>query len=163
MKDHNASATKRDDKHVLLDAMRQLLLSGKSGSQEEIRLALLEQGFDLNQSKISRTLHKIGATKTKNEDGQIYYALPKEPAPPSTVSPLGKLVLNIQVNETMIVIQTSPGAAQLIARLLDYHPTQSEILGTVAGDDTIFISPRSVKRLSFAMEEVKDLLLRVEN
>jgi transcriptional regulator of arginine metabolism len=153
----------KSKKYALLEAVRKLLQEGKASSQEEIRLALLQHGFDVNQSKISRTLHKLGATKAKNEDGQIYYCLPKEPAPPSTVSRLSKLILDIRYNETMVVIHTSPGAAQLIARLLDYHPSRSEIMGTVAGDDTVFICPKSVHCLQATLLEVNRLLERVES
>ncbi len=60
---------------------------------------------------------------------------------PTTSSPLKNLVLDIDYNDAVVVIHTSPGAAQLIARLLDSLGKAEGILGTIAGDDTIFTIP----------------------
>ena len=60
---------------------------------------------------------------------------------PATSSPLKNLVLDIDHNDFVIVIKTSPGAAQLIARLLDSIGKPEGILGSIAGDDTIFVTP----------------------
>jgi transcriptional regulator of arginine metabolism len=57
----------------------------------------------------------------------------------------------------MIVVHTSPGSASLIARFLDYRHKETEILGTVAGDDTIFIVPKSIKRIHHTLKEVEAL------
>ncbi|MGL5799533.1 MAG: transcriptional regulator ArgR, partial [Plesiomonas sp.] len=54
---------------------------------------------------------------------------------------LKNLVLDVDYNSALIVIHTSPGAAQLIARMLDSLGKAEGILGTIAGDDTIFITP----------------------
>ncbi|SUI40243.1 Arginine repressor [Serratia marcescens] len=64
---------------------------------------------------------------------------------PTTTSPLKNLVLDVDHNDAVVVIHTSPGAAQLIARLLDSLGKSQGILGTIAGDDTIFVTP--VQRL----------------
>ena len=58
----------------------------------------------------------------------------------------------------MVLIHTSPGAASVVARLLDYCENESAILGTVAGDDAILVLPRSVSDLDLVMREVKQLL-----
>ena len=72
---------------------------------------------------------------------ETVYCLPNELSVPNTSSPLKNLVLDIDHNELLIVIKTSPGAAQLIARLLDSVGKAEGILGTIAGDDTIFVTP----------------------
>ena len=66
---------------------------------------------------------------------------------PATSSPLKNLVLDIDHNDFVIVIKTSPGAAQLIARLLDSIGKPEGILGTIAGDDTIFVTPTKIQQL----------------
>ena len=71
----------------------------------------------------------------------MVYCLPSELSVPATSSPLKNLVLDIDHNDFVIVIKTSPGAAQLIARLLDSIGKPEGILGTIAGDDTIFVTP----------------------
>lgn len=152
---------KRHNKQTLNEAIKVLLRQEKIGTQEEIVAILRDQGYDVNQSKVSRMLRKLMATKLKSDSGKTVYALPKEPAPPSTKATLLHLVLDVSANENLVVIQTSPGSASLIARMLDYHEAESTILGTLAGDDTIFIAPKSVKDIQKTLNEVKQLLANV--
>lgn len=144
-----------------IEALKQLLLSGNVSSQEEIRLGLLEKGLEVNQSKISRMLRKIGAVRTTNEDGNIIYLLPRDIVPPSTKSPLSQLVVDIRANESLIVIRTMPGSASLIARLLDHHQQELNILGTVAGDDTLFVAPKAAAQNQQTLQAIHHLLDRM--
>lgn len=126
----------------LSEAFKALLKEEKFGSQSEIVTALQEQGFEnINQSKVSRMLSKFGAVRTRNTKMEMVYQLPNELSVPATSSPLKNLVVDIDHNDLLIVVKTSPGAAQLIARLLDSIGKSEGILGTIAGDDTIFITP----------------------
>lgn len=126
----------------LIKAFKTLLREEKFSSQGEIVQALQEQGFySINQSKISRMLTRFGAVRTRNAKMEMVYCLPSELGVPDTSSPLKNLVLDIDHNEAVVVIHTSPGAAQLIARLLDSLGKAEGILGTIAGDDTIFTTP----------------------
>ncbi len=63
-------------------------------------------------------LTKFGAVRTRNAKMEMVYCLPAELGVPTTSSPLKNLVLDIDYNDAVVVIHTSPGAAQLIARLL---------------------------------------------
>ncbi|QLB43151.1 transcriptional regulator ArgR [Mannheimia pernigra] len=130
----------------LSEVFKSLLREEKFSSQSEIVAALQEMGFDnINQSKVSRMLSKFGAVRTRNTKMEMIYQLPVELSVPTTSSPLKNLVVDIDYNDALIVVKTSPGAAQLIARLLDSMGKAEGILGTIAGDDTIFITPvRSV-------------------
>ena len=111
------SSSKQEE---LVKAFKALLKEEKFSSQGEIVLALQDQGFDnINQSKVSRMLTKFGAVRTRNAKMEMVYCLPAEIGVPTTTSPLKNLVLDIDYNEAVVVIRTSPGAAQLIARLLD--------------------------------------------
>ena len=104
----------------LSEAFKALLKEEKFGSQSEIVTALQEQGFEnINQSKVSRMLSKFGAIRTRNTKMEMVYQLPNELSVPATSSPLKNLVVDIDHNDLLIVVKTSPGAAQLIARLLD--------------------------------------------
>ena len=86
-------------------------------------------------------LTKFGAVRTRNAKMEMVYCLPAELGVPTTSSPLKNLVLDIDYNDSVVVIHTSPGAAQLIARLLDSLGKAEGILGSIAGDDTIFTTP----------------------
>lgn len=147
-------------KTPLEEAVKDLIRAGKVGTQEEIVSVLLTEGFEVNQSKISRLLRKLGTMKVKGSEGRTIYSLPKEPAPPSTKSTLANLILDISANEALVIVQTSPGSAPVIGRMIDYHKHNSAILGTIAGDDTIFVAPRSIKHIQKTLQEVKTLLLR---
>ncbi|STX28849.1 Arginine repressor [Legionella beliardensis] len=149
---------KEESEQSLMDDLRQLLLDGNVTKQEEICAELQAKGHHVNQSKVSRLIHKLNAIKSKNELGQIVYRLAREPAPPTTSSQLSSLIIEVIANETIIIVNTSPGAAQLVARVLDYHKDKIEILGTIAGDDSIFIAPKSVKTIQYTYSEIKKLL-----
>lgn len=143
---------------LLIDALRHLLKGRETNTQDAICAALERQGYEINQSKVSRLLRKIGATKIVNTQGETVYSLPREPAPPHMNIPLKDLILDIVANEVAVVIFTSPGSASMIARVLDYHQQTTQILGTIAGDDTIFVIPKSIKKISQLLEEIKSLL-----
>jgi transcriptional regulator of arginine metabolism len=144
----------------LFDALKALLLGRKVNTQEDLCKALEKQGYEINQSKVSRLLRKIGAIKVLNTLGQVVYSLPREPGPPSMSTPLRQLVLDVVANETTVVIFTSPGLASVIARVLDYHLTSIGILGTIAGDDAIFVAPKSIRDTQKVAEKIKNLLMK---
>lgn len=142
-----------------LECLRELLRDGEAGTQDEIATQLRKRGFDVTQSTVSRSLRRIGAIKVLNEGGETVYRLPEEAtAPPPTIQAgLGELIREITHNELLIVIHTSPGSASLIARHLD-HVRPGAILGTLAGDDTIFVAPASARGIRGAVEEIRESL-----
>lgn len=143
---------------VLIKAFREILKTESYGSQGEIVLALKNLGFDnISQSKVSRMLSKFGAVRTRDARGDMVYCLPPELGMPTAKSPLKQLVLDIVHNNVMVIIRTSPGAAQLIARLLDSLSHTDGVLGTIAGDDTIFIAPADIKKIDDLRQRVQDL------
>ncbi len=147
-----------EKQELLISAFKALLKEEKFGSQGEIVGALQQQGFEnINQSKVSRMLSKFGAVRTRNAKMEMVYCLPAELGVPTTSSPLKNLVTDIDHNDALIVIRTSPGAAQLIARLLDSLGKPEGILGTIAGDDTIFITPTKSLEIGQTFKAVKSL------
>ncbi|BBF05890.1 TPA: transcriptional regulator ArgR [Haemophilus influenzae] len=142
----------------LTRAFKELLNQERFGSQNEIVDALKKQGFTgINQSKISRMLSKFGAVRTRNTKMEMVYCLPNELSVPNTSSPLKNLVLDVDHNAMLIVIKTTPGAAQLIARLLDSIGKSEGILGTIAGDDTIFVTPTNDKPIAELLQNIQRL------
>ncbi|MBQ1784336.1 MAG: transcriptional regulator ArgR [Gammaproteobacteria bacterium] len=149
------SSGKQED---LVRAFKNLLKEERFGSQSEIVKALQDQGYaNVNQSKVSRMLSKFGAVRTRNAKQQMVYCLPAELGVPTTSSQLRNLVVDIDRNEAMVVIKTSPGAAQLIARLLDSLGKAEGILGTIAGDDTIFICPTHITQIDRTLRTLRGL------
>ena len=142
----------------LTRAFKELLNQERFGSQSEIVDALKKQGFTgINQSKISRMLSKFGAVRTRNTKMEMVYCLPNELSVPNTSSPLKNLVLDVDHNAMLIIIKTTPGAAQLLARLLDSIGKSEGILGTIAGDDTIFVTPTNDKPIDELLQNIQRL------
>jgi transcriptional regulator of arginine metabolism len=124
--------------------LRQLLLSGSGGStQAQLASALAERGLPTTQSTISRDLKLLGAQRRAREDGSFVYRLETIGR---TNFPAG-MVLSVEHNETVIVVRTRIGRAPAVGIELDglRHP---EILGTIAGDDTVVVIPRTIARVS---------------
>ncbi len=147
---------------TLIEAFKELLNEEAYGSQADIVDALKARGFtNISQSKVSRLLSKYGAVRTRNARQEMVYCLPAELGIPSTRAPLTQLVLDIQHNDVMVIIRTTPGAAQLIARLLDSVGKKEGVLGTIAGDDTIFIAPLKVSEIDYTLQNVRELFENV--
>lgn len=113
-----------------LSQLGKLIDSGKFQAQEELLLALRKKGIDVTQATLSRDLLQLGAVKREGKYtlGPIGYALDGQ----------SKVVSMKFVEPNMIVMKTSPGLAQAVARLVD-ESVISGIAGTVAGDDTVLI------------------------
>lgn len=128
------------NKDPAVTAVKKLIASKHLNTQKELCLAMQEMGFNINQSKISRILRKINATKCKDVVGNIVYHLPKELTPPPTNTLVTNLILKLNYNDYLLVITTCPGSAQLIARIIEHQKHRLEILGCIAGNDTIFVT-----------------------
>ena len=145
----------------LVHDLKLLLTAQSVSTQQSLCRLLQDKGFDVNQAKISRLLRKLGVLKIKDASGALIYRLPRDPVPPSAHSSLQHLVTDIHMNESLIVIHTSPGSASLIARMLDHHQDELGILGVVAGDDTLFVAPRSVGQIDVVLARVSERLSHV--
>ncbi len=148
-------ATKQKD---LIKTFTALLKDEKCSSQNEIVSMLLAEGFEnINQSKVSRMLTKFGAVRMRNAKMEMVYCLPANPEVPTTTSPLKNFVQDIDFNASMVVIRTNPGAAHLIACILDSLGRTEGILGTIAGDDTIFVTPTN----EFTIQQLYERTLKL--
>jgi transcriptional regulator of arginine metabolism len=139
-----------------LAVLKQLIREGEASTQEELCDALRKKKFDVTQSTVSRDLRRIGAVKTTNAEDEVVYVLPDDVIRSRVNTPLDGLLTEIVANESMIVIHTTPGSASLVARHLDNMRSALLILGTLAGDDTIFVVPESVKKISATVKRIKD-------
>ena len=131
-----------------LSALRKLLGQGKMSSQDKLREELEGMRFKVTQSTVSRDLRRLGAIRAVTSDGQTVYRLPDEAQfPPASGARMDDLIVEISHNGAVIVIHTTPGSASLVARHLD-HTKPAGILGTIAGDDTIFVAPKTLRSIS---------------
>jgi transcriptional regulator of arginine metabolism len=153
------TSIRKENESKLIQAFKQLLKEQCYGSQGELAQALAEQGFDnMSQAKISRLLSKLGAVKTRNAKNDMIYILPDELAVPKSKQSIESVVLSVKHNNMQIILKTGIGGAPLISRMLDSMGEAAGILGTLAGDDTIFIAPIDVARIDEITASVKQLL-----
>lgn len=134
------------------ETLRELLLSGFAGTQEDISSVLKERGIEVNQSTVSRALRRLGAVK--QADGErVLYRLPREVSRANYTGSLRDLILKVDHNETMVVIRTVPGSASFVGEFLD-HASMEFMLGSIAGDDTLFIAPTTSSKMRATLDEL---------
>ena len=122
-------------------AMADLIRSNAVASQEELAERLSGLGFAVTQATISRDLEQIGAVKVRRS-GRSSYSLPDQlrAAPgPQVASVLRDFARSIETAANLVVIKTPPGSAHLVGVALDQSDLE-EIVGTICGDDTIFVA-----------------------
>jgi transcriptional regulator of arginine metabolism len=134
---------RRSDTDVRRTHIIRLIRQKRVGTQDELRALLLSQGIDVTQATLSRDLARLGARRVGLAEGGTAYELESMPVA-SLEDPLletAPMVIALDHNDAMVVIQTVPGAASAAARAIDMARLDSA-LGTLAGDDTIFVAPR---------------------
>ena len=151
------------EKNNRLEALRLIISSQQLGSQDELLNALQKEGFKLTQATLSRDLKQLKVAKAATMGGSYIYVLPndtmyKRISTPSNIKEMMQVpgFLSIHFSGNMGVIKTRPGYASSIAYNID-NSHINEILGTIAGDDTIFI----VIKQGVTKDEVIDSLSEV--
>jgi len=120
------------------DAVARIIRTRRIGTQEELLSALSAAGFRATQATLSRDLARLGARRVSRPEGGTVYEL--HDGAGSGLGALRGLVGEITANASLVVIRTHPGSAPAIARAIDLAEIP-EVLGTIAGDDTIFVAP----------------------
>jgi transcriptional regulator of arginine metabolism len=125
-------------------------------TQEDLRKHLRRSGIHVNQATLSRDLRELGLVKTVNG-----YALPAadEGAPPMPALEhlLREFVVDVREAENLLVLKTTPGSAQPVAAALD-SAELPEIVGTIAGDDTILIITATKAVCHKVAEKVREVI-----
>ncbi|UOT01711.1 arginine repressor [Rhodococcus opacus] len=119
-------------------------------SQTELAALLAAEGIDATQATLSRDLEELGAVKLRAADGGAgVYVVPEDGNPVRGVSGgtdrlsrlLGELLVSTDASGNMAVLRTPPGAAHYLASALD-RASLPDVVGTIAGDDTILVVAR---------------------
>ena len=155
-------------KNSRLDAIKIIISSKEIGSQDELLQELMKEGFQLTQATLSRDLKQLKVAKAASMNGNYVYVLPnntmyKRMTEHRSATELLRAdgVRDIEFSGNMAVIRTRPGYASSVAYDIDNHDFE-EILGTIAGDDTILLVLREgcsrtsvLKSLSLIIPNVK--------
>jgi len=112
-------------------------------TQEDLANALREEGIEVTQATVSRDIKEMMLMKVPDANGRYHYALPSTPAnnlPPERITRVFReAVTNVLCSMCMVVLRTHPGTASSVAYAIDYMQWP-EVLGTIAGDDTVFVA-----------------------
>ncbi len=134
------------EKNNRLEALKLLISSQEIGCQEDLLKALSVEGFHITQATLSRDLKQLKVAKAASSNGKYTYVLPNETMykripTPRTAREMMKVsgFLNISYSGNLGVMKTRPGYASSIAYNIDNGGIE-EILGTISGNDTIFIA-----------------------
>jgi transcriptional regulator of arginine metabolism len=126
-----------------------LLADNPVQSQTELARLLAADGVSVTQATLSRDLEELGAVKVRR-DGALAYALPAdgasgaEPGPARLPRLLTALLLSADGSGNLAVLHTPPGGAHLLASAID-RAGLPDVLGTVAGDDTVLVVTREAR------------------
>ena len=132
-------------KNNRLDAIKIIISSKEIGSQEELLQELTKEGFQMTQATLSRDLKQLKVAKAASMNGNYVYVLPNNTMyrrmteqQSATEMLRSDGVRGIEFSGNIAVIRTRPGYASSVAYDIDTHHFD-EILGTIAGDDTIML------------------------
>ena len=147
-----------------LEALRLIISSQQLGSQDELLNALQKEGFKLTQATLSRDLKQLKVAKAASMSGNYVYVLPNETmykrvSTPNSIREMMRVpgFISINFSGNMGIITTRPGYASSIAWNID-NSDVPEILGTIAGDDTIFIVIKEGVKHQQVVEALSDIV-----
>lgn len=129
-------------------------------SQSELAKLLAAEGVDVTQATLSRDLDELGAVKLRGADGGApVYVIPEDGSPVRGVHGgtgrlgrlLSELLVSAEGSANLTVLRTPPGAAQFLASAID-RAVLEEVVGTIAGDDTVMV----IAREPFSGKDVAD-------
>ena len=141
-------------------AIRELVAGALIGSQDELRRRLVKRGFEVTQATLSRDMHELHLYKGPNG-----YALRNggsngdedDDALPNTAEILSSFGLKVRQALNQLVLITSGGSAQPVALAIDSEDWP-EVVGTIAGDDTVLIICPDQKRATLLKDRLEAMI-----
>jgi transcriptional regulator of arginine metabolism len=119
-------------------AILKVLRGGSIHTQDQLADALRAMGIETTQVTLSRDIRELGLVKT----AQGYRNVASAPAHPDVHEVANEFLLEVRLARNLVVLKTAPGSASPLAAALD-HANWPEVVGTIAGDDTVLVITRS--------------------
>ncbi|QDR80793.1 arginine repressor [Sporomusa termitida] len=130
-------------------------------TQEDLAEALSKHGIDVTQATVSRDIKELMLIKVPTGDGRYRYAFPPEQNVIMSQARLERTfrdsIVAIDFSQNIVVLRTLPGTAQAVAYTIDYVKWP-EIIGTVAGDDTIFVLVKPLEAVPQVIAKFRSLM-----
>lgn len=138
----------------------ELIEKNNIGTQEELASMLCSSGFDVTQATVSRDIRELGLSKVPGPNGVPHYILITR-----TQTDLGDKYIRVlkdgyigmEMAQNILVVKTVSGMAMAVAAALDALHF-SEVVGCIAGDDTIFVAVRTVPETRALMEKIRGMI-----
>jgi len=148
------SVSKRDRQEAILEIIR----AHRVTSQMELRRLLAQVDFEVTQATLSRDLRDLRLVKVPGAEGGGHYSLPEEwEHTPPLETLLPALFVSAEGTGNLLVVRTMTGGAQAVALGIDWEEWP-EVLGTVAGDDTILLVLREAEHLTEVQERLEAIV-----
>ncbi len=132
-------------------------------NQDELRRKLRRRGFEVTQATLSRDIHELriskgpGGYSLPNGNGNGIAAVAEDEGPPSVADVLEGFGLRVRQAMNQVIVRTVMGGAQPVAASLD-HEAWPEVVGTIAGDDTVLVICQDQRHASEVHERLRKIL-----
>jgi len=136
--------------------IKEILNDTVISNQEELGKKLKEEGYVVTQATLSRDFAELGVIRTMFNGSARYILNPSESGK-QIAKLIGFEILNIEHNESLVIVRTLAGRAQGVSYYID-RLNKEEILGTVGGDDTVLIIPNTHKSIPAIISLVKNIM-----
>jgi len=140
-------------RHALI---KSLISSQNIYNQTQLVKILRQKGIKVTQATLSRDLTDLGVVRVPTSEGLVY-KLGNEGGDGALKSRIAEEIISIESNECVVLVKTFLGRAQGVAVYIDKQ-NEPEILGTIAGDDTIIVVPKTIKNIKKVIEQLKIIL-----
>ena len=135
------------------NAIRELVAHALVANQDELRRKLRRRGFEVTQATLSRDIHELRLSKgpggyslpNGNGNGNGTATLAEDDSPPTVAEMIESFGLRVRQAMNQVVVRTVMGGAQPVAAAID-HEGWTEVVGTLAGDDTVLVICPDVRR-----------------
>ncbi len=126
-------------------------------TQKDLRRALASRGISVTQATVSRDMEELGIVKTREGYRAPGTAGPSAPPQPTLAVILKEFLREVRQAGNLVVVKTHPGNAHTVAVALD-STGWAEILGSVAGDDTIFLATAASRQAARVQKKIQEVL-----
>lgn len=147
------------------DKIIEIIASNVVETQEQLANLLREDGYDVTQATVSRDIRQLKLSKQVTEDGRtkyVYATASSEAMQEKYISVLRAGYLSMDVAQNLLVIKTVSGMAMALATAVDALDFP-QMVGCIAGDDTIMVAIRTNEEALEVMEEIKNMLNKKRN
>lgn len=140
-------------------AIASLIEKYRIRTQEELARKLREAGFEITQATVSRDIRQMNLKKISEVGGKSYYAMAKDEMALSGAygNVLKESLVSVEAAMNLLVLKTHPGMAMAVAAAVDALAFE-EILGTIAGDDTVMVAVRTVEEAKTVQKRFREIL-----